>query len=488
MTHDADTLLRHADQAMYSAKQSGKNRYYLYDAENDQRARTHQEFLRRLGQALAENEFELYYQPKVDMRSLQLVGAEALIRWNHPERGLLAPAEFLSAIEGTALEVELGDWVVAAALAQLDKWHQAGLPMELSINISARHLQARDFAWKLKRKLLRYPSLPKGGGAGDGGAGRHPQGERYHRTLPQYRHQFRAGRFRHRLLLAVVSGTPAGRHAQDRPILHSRHAARQRRPGHRAGRHRAGQGVRPQDRGRGKIANNIIKEICPRNIASFKDYKYLPKDKITKEIPKKELLIVREELGKVIGYRLDLESFKFFDCFIKKYQKNTTNDYFKEIELLCATFIYEPYLYDKITVILPDVTERIESFIENLIFSNDKIYINLTYKWNKKDIVHLFFIVFKNEKLLSKLTIERFKKLIEFTEQVDSTINYILYKLVKYFPLNTYQFVEKKYDIQIKGLITKLKDDDSIPNKEIKKYYNFITSLPSRTFNHSFHN
>ncbi len=159
---DADTLLRHADQAMYSAKQSGKNRYYLYDAENDQRARSHHEFLRRLTLALANNEFELYYQPKVDMRSLQLVGAEALIRWNHPDRGVLAPAEFLHAIEGTMLEIELGDWVVATAFAQLEAWHQAGLSMELSINISARHLQASDFAWKLKRKLLRHPDLPKG--------------------------------------------------------------------------------------------------------------------------------------------------------------------------------------------------------------------------------------------------------------------------------------------------------------------------------------
>jgi diguanylate cyclase (GGDEF)-like protein/PAS domain S-box-containing protein len=159
---DADTLLRHADQAMYSAKQSGKNRYYLYDAENDQRARSHHEFLRRLTQALANNEFELYYQPKVNMRSLQLVGAEALIRWNHPERGLLSPAEFLLAVEGTTLEIELGDWVVATAFEQLDAWHQAGLSMELSINISARHLQASDFAWKLKRKMLRHPNLPKG--------------------------------------------------------------------------------------------------------------------------------------------------------------------------------------------------------------------------------------------------------------------------------------------------------------------------------------
>lgn len=159
---DADSLLRHADQAMYIAKQSGKNRYYLYDAENDQRARSHHEFLRRLTQALADDEFELYYQPKVDMHSLKLIGAEALIRWNHPERGMLSPAEFLHAIEGTTLEIELGDWVVSTAFDQLDAWHQAGLAMELSINISARHLQANDFAWKLKRKMRRHPTLPKG--------------------------------------------------------------------------------------------------------------------------------------------------------------------------------------------------------------------------------------------------------------------------------------------------------------------------------------
>ena len=160
--HDADTLLRHADQAMYAAKQAGKSRYFLYDAENDQRARSHQEFLRRLASGLHNNEFELFFQPKVEMRTLRLVGAEALIRWRHPERGLLLPAEFLPAIEGTTLEVDLGDWVVAAALAQLDKWHKSGMPLELSINISAGHLQAKDFAWKLKRKMLRYPQLPTG--------------------------------------------------------------------------------------------------------------------------------------------------------------------------------------------------------------------------------------------------------------------------------------------------------------------------------------
>jgi hypothetical protein len=231
-----------------------------------------------------------------------------------------------------------------------------------------------------------------------------------------------------------------------------------------------------------KIASSILVQINPKSEKVFNDYKYLPKDRLTNEIPKKELLIIREELGKAIGYRLYKESFNFFDCFIKKYQKRSTaKDHFKEIELLCATFIYEPYLYNKIIGVLPDVTERIESFVENLIFTKDKIYENLTYKWKKKDIVHLFFIVFKNEKLIEKLSIEKFKQLIGFTKQVDSTTNYILYKLLKYFPLNSLQFAEKKFDQQIKSLIIEVKDDETISNKEVKKYYNFIVSLPSRS-------
>lgn len=230
-----------------------------------------------------------------------------------------------------------------------------------------------------------------------------------------------------------------------------------------------------------RIANSIIQEIKPKSDTGFKDYKYLPKQKDTNEIPKKELLIIREELGKVIGYRLYKESFIFFDCFIKKYEKrDKTKDRYKEIELLCATFIFEPYLYEKLLGILPDVIEKIEEFVRVLIFSNDNIYDKLTYNWNKKDIVHLFFVVFKEEKLIQELTIDRFKLLIDFTQQVDSTTNYILYKLLKYFPLSPTQFLEKKFDIQIKSLIIKLKEDDSIQNKEIKKYYNFIISLPSR--------
>ena len=106
---------------------------------------------------------------------------------------------------------------------------------------------------------------------------------------------------------------------------------------------------------------------------------------------------MRDELGKVIGYRHYKESFAFFDCLIKKYENEVaTIDRYKEIELLCATFIYEPYLYEKIVGILPDVVEKIEDFVCDLIFSDKNIFETLTYRWNKKDIIHLFFIVFKN--------------------------------------------------------------------------------------------
>jgi len=147
---DADTLLRHADQAMYVAKQAGKNRYHLFDADSDQRARSHHEFLQQIRHGLASGEFELFYQPKVAMDTRRLVGAEALIRWNHPRRGRLLPAEFLRMVEDTELEIELGDWVVATALGQLRQWRQEGFAIDLSINISAYHLQSRGFVQKLK--------------------------------------------------------------------------------------------------------------------------------------------------------------------------------------------------------------------------------------------------------------------------------------------------------------------------------------------------
>jgi EAL domain-containing protein (putative c-di-GMP-specific phosphodiesterase class I) len=119
---DADQLLRQADQAMYQAKLAGKNRHHVFDPDQDRHARGQHESIERIRQALESREFVLFYQPKVNMRSGEVVGAEALIRWQHPERGLLPPALFLPMIEDHPLSIEVGEWVIETAL-----WADAGL-------------------------------------------------------------------------------------------------------------------------------------------------------------------------------------------------------------------------------------------------------------------------------------------------------------------------------------------------------------------------
>lgn len=156
---DPDTLLRHADQAMYAAKQAGRGCYTFYDVEGDRRARSHRESLDRIRQALEDHEFVLHYQPQVDMRSGGVVGAEALIRWQHPERGLLSPATFLPVIEGTQLDIAVGEWVLRQALSQLDAWREQGLELTVSVNISAQHIQRPDFLEKLQHCLAEHPAV-----------------------------------------------------------------------------------------------------------------------------------------------------------------------------------------------------------------------------------------------------------------------------------------------------------------------------------------
>lgn len=156
---DADQLLRQADQAMYSAKQTGKNRYQVFDAPQDRNLREYHEILERLQRALTHNEFVLYYQPKVNLRSGAFIGAEALIRWQHPESGLLPPGVFLPIIDENALSVDLGEWVIASALRQITLWQAAGLNLPISVNISARHIQQADFAQRLQQLLHAYPDV-----------------------------------------------------------------------------------------------------------------------------------------------------------------------------------------------------------------------------------------------------------------------------------------------------------------------------------------
>jgi diguanylate cyclase (GGDEF)-like protein/PAS domain S-box-containing protein len=150
---DAETLLRHADHAMYGAKQAGRNGFKFFDAEHDRRTEARFVALGRVQDALDANEFCLYFQPKVDMRDGRVIGVEALLRWNHPEQGLLLPGQFLPLIEHTDLGVSLGNWVLKRGIEQLAQWQSTGLDLTVSVNVSARHLQEPAFASHLASLL-----------------------------------------------------------------------------------------------------------------------------------------------------------------------------------------------------------------------------------------------------------------------------------------------------------------------------------------------
>jgi diguanylate cyclase (GGDEF)-like protein/PAS domain S-box-containing protein len=150
---DAETLLRHADHAMYGAKQGGRDGFLFFDTEQSRRTEAHVVAVGRIQDALQQGELMLYYQPKVNMRTGRLLGVEALLRWIHPEHGVIGPSGFLPLIEHTVLGASVGDWVLENGIAQLVRWLDAGLDLSMSINVSARHLQSPDFAPRLEQLL-----------------------------------------------------------------------------------------------------------------------------------------------------------------------------------------------------------------------------------------------------------------------------------------------------------------------------------------------
>lgn len=159
---DADQLIRQSDQAMYQAKQSGKNRYHIFDPDHDRALRYYHETLERIRIALENREFILYYQPKVNMRTSAVIGVEALIRWKHPDRGLLPPGAFLPEIENHSLIAELGEWVIESAMQQIEFWHTQGISLPISVNIDNMQLQQEGFVEKIRQLLQKYPNVQHG--------------------------------------------------------------------------------------------------------------------------------------------------------------------------------------------------------------------------------------------------------------------------------------------------------------------------------------
>ncbi len=156
---DADTLLRHADQAMYRAKDMGRNRYCLFDTDLQRKSEERARQLRHVTRALSAGEFQLHYQPKVNMETGDVVGLEALVRWCDPDRGMLPPSDFLRLIEHSDLEERFGWYVLDEALAQSQRWSEQGMHFAVSINVSGQNLLRKGFVDGLRKGLDRHPGV-----------------------------------------------------------------------------------------------------------------------------------------------------------------------------------------------------------------------------------------------------------------------------------------------------------------------------------------
>jgi diguanylate cyclase (GGDEF)-like protein/PAS domain S-box-containing protein len=153
--NDVQTLLRNADIAMYQSKQLGKNRYQFYAHHMQEHARARMQLEAELRDAIAREEFVVYFQPIVDAGSSELIGAEALIRWQHPERGMVSPQEFIPVAEDTGLIVPIGEWVLREAAQQCRNWNALGYPpMRLAVNVSGVQFRETDFRDLIERLLV----------------------------------------------------------------------------------------------------------------------------------------------------------------------------------------------------------------------------------------------------------------------------------------------------------------------------------------------
>jgi diguanylate cyclase (GGDEF)-like protein/PAS domain S-box-containing protein len=161
-SEDQDALIRNADVAMYRAKERGRNNYQFYTAELTRRTREMLNMESELRRALERDEFVMHYQPKVSLATGQITGVEALLRWRHPERGLVPPGDFIPLLEETGLIVQAGEWVLKAVCEQIKTWERAGIePLPVAVNLSARQFLAPDLAGSIRRVLEAHEVKPE---------------------------------------------------------------------------------------------------------------------------------------------------------------------------------------------------------------------------------------------------------------------------------------------------------------------------------------
>jgi diguanylate cyclase (GGDEF)-like protein len=151
---DAEALLRHADRAMYRAKEQGRDNYQLAASVTERPGEARLAMERALHRALERDELVVHYHPMVEIATGRVVGAEALVRWNDPDRGLVLPEEFIPLAEETQLIVPIGAWVLRTACAQMKAWHDAGHPrLRVAVNLSPRQFQDRELTATVERIL-----------------------------------------------------------------------------------------------------------------------------------------------------------------------------------------------------------------------------------------------------------------------------------------------------------------------------------------------
>jgi len=158
---DIDTLMMNADTAMYRAKEEGRGGFQFYDRSMNARALERLNMETQLRLALERREFELHYQPKVDLRTGRISGAEALIRWQHPQRGLVHPREFISLAEAIGLIVPIGEWALVEVCRQVAAWRGAGVcTVPVAVNLAASHLRERNLPTLVTRALQAHGLAP----------------------------------------------------------------------------------------------------------------------------------------------------------------------------------------------------------------------------------------------------------------------------------------------------------------------------------------
>ena len=237
-------LLKKADLAMYSAKDAGKNCYQFYSPHLSHRADHLMKWEQQLRVALTERQLFLAYQPKIDLARRCITGFEALVRWNHPQHGLIPANEFIPVAESTGLIVPVGDFVIHTACMQLAQWQRDGYTgLSLAVNISAVQFWRGDLLETVARAIERERHSRRQARTGnhrDGDDGISGTGAGEDRRAEAAGRAHRAGRFRHRLFVAVLSEPLFRRYAQGRSLVHSGDSRRPQRLRDGVGDHQSG--------------------------------------------------------------------------------------------------------------------------------------------------------------------------------------------------------------------------------------------------------